>query len=123
VGDLDLASAVIRRVHVDFPHMRVGNTQQGVDILSVQLPRCLKEMAGVSCRLKREVLIPGRSSAQRMIDRVESAGVLTCESTTFCSDELDMDVASQAGRDLVLHVREIDPFLVEALSPQMRAAL
>src|SRR5215469_4482157 len=80
-------------------------------------------MAGVSCRFQREMLIPGRSPAQRMIDRVESIRVRACESSAICCNQLDMDVASQAGRDLVLHVREIDPFLVEALSPQMCAAL
>src|SRR2546423_14969999 len=69
------------------------------------------------------MLVPGSPPVQGVIDRVEVVGMLAHRPPALGRDQLYMDGTGQPGSDLVLHIEKVGALLVEALGPQMRAAL
>jgi hypothetical protein len=124
LGSAYLCEPVVGRVrHVDFPHVGVGEANQCVDVVLVELQRRLEKTAGTPCRLERQITVPGSPPEKGVIDRVETVGTLTRRTAAFRRDHLYVDGAGQSSRNLVLHVEEIGALLVEAFGPQMPSAL
>jgi hypothetical protein len=122
LGRADLAGTIVGCVHVDFRHMGVSKAQKRVDVVLVEAERGFKKTTCLPRRLERPMSVPGSPPVKSVIDGVESVGMLASRPAALRRDQLDVDLMGQAGGDLVLHVEEIGPPLVEALGPKMRAA-
>src|SRR6516165_6245089 len=72
----------------------------------------------------RHVGVPyGRMATQREIVSAKGAGGRPPESSGIDGDQLEIQGSGDARDDVVLHLQEIGPILIELVGPEMRPAL
>src|SRR4029077_11800028 len=120
LGRTDLRLAVVRHIHVDFPHMGIGEAQKRADVVLVEPERSLKEATSLPRRLERQGLVPGRPAVEGVIKGIEAFGMLERCAPALCGDEFDVDGTGQSDGDLFLRVEEVGIWFVEAFGPKMR---
>jgi hypothetical protein len=76
LGRADLRLGVGRHIHVDFPHMGIGETQKRADVVLVEPERRLEEAASLPSRLKRQGLFSGGPAVEGVIEGIEAVGML-----------------------------------------------
>jgi hypothetical protein len=76
LGRTDLRITVLRHIHVDFPHMGIGEAQKGADVVRVEPERRFEEVASLPSRFERKGLVPCGPTVEGVIEGIEAVGML-----------------------------------------------
>src|SRR5260221_483603 len=103
--------------------MRMSQADEPRDMALVEAERSLKQPSGLPHIFQRLRPVQERHAAHGEVHRVHIVRPFALRTPALCRDEFDADCPCEPGYDLVLHVKEIGPRLVEPLGPHMRAGL